>query len=305
MAGIDTQRAVAWAAEALGLSVEALTLKPLPGASSSSVYALTARAGSDAHEYVLRLFTNRAWLAQEPDLARHEAAALQEIARIGLPGPELVAWDATGAACGVPAVLMTRVPGRVVLRPTDLDAWLEQLAAAILPVHRYDAEGFPWERQPYNDLDALEPPSWSPLPRLWQRAIDYLRHTPPPTAHMAFIHRDYHPTNVLWQGDVVSGIVDWVNACRGPVGIDIGRCRSNLAVLHGVQAADRFLQAYQRLTGSRWRYEPYWDLADLADMLPDPDGVRAGWRPHGVTDISAPLARLRVDAYLASVVAKL
>lgn len=25
--------------------------------------------------------------------------------------------------------------------------------------------------------------------------------------------RDYHPINVLWLGEEISGIVDWVNAC--------------------------------------------------------------------------------------------
>jgi Ser/Thr protein kinase RdoA (MazF antagonist) len=305
VARIEPGRALAWAAEAVGLPAEALTLEPMAGASSSSVYAVRAREPGGAPELVLRLFTNRRWLDEEPDLARHEAAALQEMARIGITAPQLVAWEETSAVCGAPAVLMTRMPGRVVLRPDNLDAWLEQLAAAIRPVHDHSAAAFPWERQPYSDLDTLAPPPWSPLPRLWQRAIDHLRRTSPPQQEMRLIHRDYHPTNVLWQGDTVSGIVDWVNACRGPVGIDIGRCRANLAVLHGVEVAERFLQIYESMAGSDWRYEPYWDLADLADMLPNPDTVRDGWRTHGVDDIPAPVARLRVDAYLASVVARI
>ncbi len=303
VAGIDLQQAAAWAAQALGLSAESLTLHPMAGATSSSVYAVRGKDPEGAPELVLRLFTNGPWLAEEPDLARHEAAALEEIAQTDIMAPKLVAWDETGEVCGVPAVLMTRVPGRVLLRPVDLDAWLWQLAAAILPVHRHNATDLPWERKLYNVLDTLEPPPWSPLPRLWLRALNYLRRTSPPQEGWVLIHRDYCPTNVLWQGEAVSGIIDWVNACRGPIGIDIARCRANLVVLHGLAAADRFLQAYQSMAGSGWRYDPYWELANLADMLPDPDAVRKGWHPHGVRDISAPLARLRVDAYLASIVA--
>lgn len=50
--------------------------------------------------------------------------------------------------------------------------------------------------------------------------FDFVRE-PRPQVKPCFIHRDYHPTNILWVDDKVSGVVDWVNACRGPAGIDI------------------------------------------------------------------------------------
>jgi hypothetical protein len=49
--------------------------------------------------------------------------------------------------------------------------------------------------------------------------------------------------------------VDWANACRGPWGCDIAHCRSLLIELDGIDAADRFLTAYQSLTGRA--YDPY------------------------------------------------
>ena len=73
---------------------------------------------------------------------------------------------------------------------------------------------------------------------------------PWPEVRECFIHRDYHPVNVLWQDSQVNGIVDWPNACRGPAGIDVAWCRVNLRSTHGVAIADRFLDLYCAAAGS-------------------------------------------------------
>jgi hypothetical protein len=41
--------------------------------------------------FVLRVLDNHEWLAEEPDLAAHEAAALEEAQKAGLRAPSLVA----------------------------------------------------------------------------------------------------------------------------------------------------------------------------------------------------------------------
>jgi hypothetical protein len=30
--------------------------------------------------------------------------------------------------------------------------------------------------------------------------------------------------NVLWEENGISGIADWINACMGPIGIDVAHC---------------------------------------------------------------------------------
>jgi aminoglycoside phosphotransferase (APT) family kinase protein len=119
-----------------------------------------------------------------------------------------------------------------------------------------------------------------------------------------FVHRDYHPSNVLWQNDRVSGVVDWVNGCRGPAGIDVAWCRHNLANLHGVPLADEFLSAYVAAAGSEFKYDPYWDLMSVIELLPGPPTMYEGWRASGVPNISDATMRERVDEYVASVVAR-
>ncbi len=69
-----------------------------------------------------------------------------------------------------------------------------------------------------------------------------------------FLHRDFHPGNVLWTDGAVTGLVDWASAAIGPAAADAGHCRWNLARTLGQDAADRFLA----LTGLA--YHPYWDV---------------------------------------------
>jgi aminoglycoside phosphotransferase (APT) family kinase protein len=94
---------------------------------------------------------------------------------------------------------------------------------------------------------------------VWLRAIEVLEGRAP--AHeRVFIHRDYHPGNVLWRREEVSGVVDWVNASIGSPWADVGHCRVNLASQLGQRAADRFMDLYRAACGRSDDYHPYWDI---------------------------------------------
>jgi Ser/Thr protein kinase RdoA (MazF antagonist) len=274
----------------------ALGVVPLKGATSSSIYRV--RAQDQSQPFVLRVLDNARWLADEPDLAAHEAAALGEAQRAGLKAPRLVAY-ADEAGFGAPVVLMTFVEGRVALRPADFGAWLGELAGELGRIHRHSANGLPWRYQSWVDRAALAPPAWSVKQSAWARAIEVALAGPPPGSTV-FIHRDYHPLNVLWQGGAISGVVDWINACRGPAGVDVAHCRTNLAQMYGPAAADEFLRLY-RAAAPEFEYQPYWDIDSLLDMtLPNLD-VYPPWRDFGLESLTTGLVRERVDAYLESV----
>ncbi|MBL5777794.1 aminoglycoside phosphotransferase family protein, partial [Bacillus sporothermodurans] len=141
-------------------------------------------------------------------------------------------------------------------------------------------------------------------PELWGAVFDFVRE-PRPQVKPCFIHRDYHPTNILWVDDKVSGVVDWVNACRGPAGIDIGHCRLNLAMLFGVSTADEFLSAYEKLAGYSFSYHPYWDLLSLIDILFGSPEVYPGWIAFGVTNLTDQMMVDRLDQYMKSLLKKI
>lgn len=297
--------ALRWVARAVGAGATIESVAPLVGATSSLLHSIDVRRNGRRFGVALRRFVNAEWLAEEPDLARHEAASLMLAARAGgTPTPELIAFDESGAECGAPATLMTRLVGRVALAPENLGLWLRRLAEAILPFHALDAGDFSWSYFPYiKHLASHNPPRWSVWPEQWARAIE-IASGPRPPARVCFIHRDYHPNNVLWQDERVSGVVDWVNACRGAPNFDVAWCRLNLAQLCGVAEADKFLRAYETLAGAEFVYHPYWDLIALVEILPGPPAVYEGWAAFGVRHLDAGLMRERLDDYLSSLIAR-
>lgn len=291
-----------WIEEAAAGRVTSVAV--IRGATSSVLHSVAVESNGRSRKLVLRRFTNQAWVKEEPDVAVREAASVQKARMAGLPAPELIASDKDGSYCGVPATLVTLLQGKVVLQPVEKNEWLNGLARAAAQIHRVEASGFPWKYRRYNDRDVLAVPAWSTRPDAWKRAIEVV-HEPAPSYSECFVHRDYHPSNVLWENAQVSGVVDWVNGCRGPAGIDVAWCRHNLANLHGVEVADDFLAAYIAVAGSEFQYHPYWDLMSVVEMLPGPPSMYEGWRAGGVPNISSAIMRERVDAYIASVVDRL
>ena len=71
----------------------------------------------------------------------------------------------------------------------------------------------------------------------------------------------------MWLRVKLTGVIDWTQACIGPLDIDLARMRSNLASEVSVEAAEGFLEAYRDAVGDRtYDPDPYWELTDFADM---------------------------------------
>ncbi|WP_168118871.1 aminoglycoside phosphotransferase family protein [Paenibacillus sp. HB172176] len=307
-----------WVINAVHPEARLLSARRLQGGISSLVYLIELEIGDSKREVVLRQFDNADWLRSEPDLALHEAMALRQAAICSVsPTPQLLAFDESGASSGCPSVLMTKLEGKVVLEPKDLSHWVDGMAEAIALFHRASGTGnqpradqdkyampFRWNYAPYSDAALLDASAWSVIPSSWKEASAILR-KPAPRYEKLFIHRDFHPANVLWSGNKVSGIVDWVNACTGPAGIDVGHCRVNLSQLYSVSLADEFLACYIRHAKEAFDYDPYWDLATLADFSGEPPNVYKGWTDLGVTGLTDALMGERLDQYLRSVLKRL
>lgn len=280
---------------------EVLSAAKMVGATSSTLHRVVISAGGETKDYVLRRFTNKDWLKHEPDLAEREASALRVAEMIGINAPRLIAYD-DGEECDEPVVLMSFVPGEVVLKPKDMDGWLRGLAEMLSPVHSVTGRReHLWDYYPWYDYDELEAPEWSRDPDLWWQAIKMVSGKWP-AYKPVFIHRDFHPTNVLWNGNGPGAVVDWVNACIGPAGVDLGHCRMNLVWLYGVDAADRFLAHYCALTG--YWHNPFWDLLLMMEWLPEKPSMYRPWLEFGFDNISEEALMARMDAHLVRVMRK-
>lgn len=263
----DTLR---WVEECLGPGSEVKMTRPLTGGTAHANHALLVESGSGtAHRLVLRQ-----WRRQDSPLADAEFSIEREIAALALlagcevPTPSLVAADTSGAYCGVPTLLISRLTGHPPRpSPGDLPEYLIQLAAALLSVHAVGGASTMPRYTPYNRLDDRRPPRFATRPALWEQSFDVVAR-PAPEATPHFIHRDYHPDNTLWSCGRLTGVIDWSTASYGPIAIDIAHMRWNLVVRYGIAAADRFLSAFDQVRGGYY-HDPYWDLRCVADLLPE------------------------------------
>jgi aminoglycoside phosphotransferase (APT) family kinase protein len=271
-------RALAWCEEVTGDRV--VQARALEGGMSSAVHALDL---ADSRALVLRRFVREEWLAEEPDVPRREAAALELLRERPLPTPRLVASDPTGAAAGDPAVLMTRLPGAIEWAPTDMERFLRGLADLLPPIRATPVgPGLP-DYEPYA-LESHAPPPWTSRPEVWERGFTVFDE-PPPSEERRFIHRDFHPGNVLWVDGAVTGVVDWASTSIGSPSADIGHCRVNLAGVFGLEVADRFLALCGVLD-----YHPYWDI--VAALGGFDAETLARWTPAEEEFLARAVARL-------------
>lgn len=288
-----------WLQRAIGGDRQPLNIARMMGSSSSSIYLVQREAG---RRFVLRVLDNRAWLAEEPDLAEHEAAALEEVRGADLKAPQVLGYSGEDVGFGAPVVLMSYIEGQIELFPADFDGWIAALAGELAAIHRHRGVGFPWTFQSWAERSIAAPPEWTRVPRLWEQAIARF-HAGEPPYDPCFIHRDYHPMNVLWQDGVISGVVDWINACRGSCGVDVAHCRTNLAAMRGPEAADQFLSSY-RTSGGR-PFDPYWDIDSLINMCVPQPGWYPPWNDFGLHDIGREALCTRMDEHLERVMARM
>ena len=292
-----------WLRRSIGGATRCIDIAQMKGSTSSSVFLVECARDTTLQRFVLRVLDNQEWLADEPDLAAHEAAALVEAERAGLLAPRLVAYASDDVGFGAPVVLMSFIEGEIELRPSSLQQWLGDLAGQLAAIHRHAADAFPWRFRSWVDRDILAPPEWRTVPRVWERAIDLLLGAEPDSGPV-FIHRDYHPTNVLWRAGAISGVVDWINACRGPAGVDVAHCRTNLAQMYGPDTADQFLDAYLKVADG-FDYDPYWDVDSVLDMCIPQPSFYDPWQQFGLSVIAPEELGHRIERYLERVMMRL
>jgi aminoglycoside phosphotransferase (APT) family kinase protein len=257
------RQALAWAGAWLGGPV--ISARALRGGMSSAVHLVTVRRPDGRRaQAVLRRYVRPD--PDEPDPAAREARALRLAGAAGVPTPALLAVDPDGTQAGVPALLMSRLPGRVDWWPSDLDRWLERLAALLPRIHGTalpPGEAVP-RFAPYRQ-ENYRPPGWARYPRVWERAVEISR-GPAPDLPAVLLHRDFHPGNVLWRYGRVSGVVDWLGACSGPAPADVAHCRINLLAM-GAEVASRFTVRWEQVAGAT--YHPWGDVVTVVGFLDD------------------------------------
>jgi aminoglycoside phosphotransferase (APT) family kinase protein len=260
------RQALGWAERYLGARVT--SARALRGGMSSAVHLLTAEGPHGGGvQAVLRRYVRPDLNEEEPDIARQEAEVLRFVEPLDVPTPRLLAVDPTGDEAGVPALLMSRLSGRVDWWPKTADPWLRGLAEVLPHIHASPLPTRPGVIRPFVPYkqNSYEPPPWARHPAVWEQAVEIF-HGPAPDEPAVFIQRDFHPGNVLWRYGKVSGVVDWQAACIGLGALDVAHCRANL-LGYGRDIAERFTALWERVSGAR--YHPWADVVTVIGFLDD------------------------------------
>ncbi|MFF3931467.1 phosphotransferase family protein [Streptomyces hirsutus] len=280
----------------------------LRGGWTSEMRRLDLRGPGGRRSLVLRSFVKPFFVRHAEGLLTREAAVLRLLGDTDVPAATLAAVDATAQYCDHPSLLMSLLPGTVRLGDQGADDRAELLARQLVRIHRLPVtvRQRPRTYQAWASPERVTLPAATERPELWQRAFDVIRREPP-AYRGCFLHRDFHPGNVLFTGtgdDLrISGVVDWVETSWGPADLDVAHCSTALALLHGVPAGMRFADRYVAAGGTlaeEGTAPLYWRLLDALGFARDPEKVAVPWRELGRVDLTTSVLTQRLEGYVES-----
>jgi aminoglycoside phosphotransferase (APT) family kinase protein len=239
--------------------------------------------------YALRVFR-----ADQSDVAGREVLAMKAAAAGDVPVPVLYAQGTWGDR---PALLLSWCSGAPLshaLRehPENLDRLgvaFGEMQARLHAVPAPDGLGHPDEGW----ISGWLPETSRRLHRRFQ-AVSRQR--------ASLLHLDYHPSNVLTDGQRITGVLDWANTCGGDPRADLARTLTILRLTPMPSAARRpglvalrrrleraWRQGYKQAGGAFDEMAPFyaWGGFAIAEDLTK----RVGIPEHGVTALR--LARMR------------
>ncbi len=255
----------------------------------------------------LRTYAGKEWMT--PERMQREFRALELLERAGAPAPRPLVLDARGERFGVPAMLQSYLPGRAVVSPADPERWLDELARGLAAVHalspdRWDLSFLPVEGEEEARKEAESAPGEiiagdvlaeevAATAREALGRITWLPHT--------LVHGDYWPGNVVMFRGRLAGVIDWPSVAVGDRRDDVATCRLDLSLMHGLEMADAFTSAYERMIGEPLRDVWFFDLLhglDALAHLPRVEKWLKGYHELGLARVTPEVAVERCRAFL-------
>ncbi|ALP00113.1 aminoglycoside phosphotransferase [Streptomyces hygroscopicus subsp. limoneus] len=301
-----------WVEKELSTAERIEKVERLRGGWTSEMRRLDVCGPDGRRSLVLRSFVKAFFVRHAEGLLNREATILRLLGDTDVPAATLVAADATAQYCDHPSLLMSQLPGTVRLGDQGADDRAELLARQLVRIHRLPVttQQRPRVYQAWASPERVTPPAATERPELWQRAVDVIRREPP-AYQGCFLHRDFHPGNVLFTGTDdeprISGVVDWVETSWGPADLDVAHCSTALALLHGVPAGMRFADHYVAAGGALAEdgtAHLYWRLLDALGFAPDAEKVAVPWRELGRVDLTASVLTQRLEGYIESLLSR-
>ena len=198
-----------------GLSATIASVVPLEGGQHAATWRVDTEG--PALSVVVRRFP-----PGDP-AGESEVRILRALDGLGGSAPLLLGSDLFGRWSESPVTLISWLDGVADIVPDDPDRWATQLGHTLAGVHAATGDRLKvlpsvLERE-RNGEDGLDGPFAASVRSDWSRIAG---------SPEVLTHSDYWSGNVVWRDGVLTGVVDWSGAARGPRGYDVGWCRLDL-----------------------------------------------------------------------------
>ncbi|MCA9490345.1 MAG: phosphotransferase [Myxococcales bacterium] len=248
----DTWDACSRLVERVVPGAELVEYARLAGGVSAETVRLTLRRPDGRLEHlVARHYGHRTLSADRQDTIAREAALLREVARGGLPVPEVVHVD--DEILPIPVLVMSFVEGSTAFAGTVAEtARMAELAARIHQ-HPVASVELPERLDPRPELLA-----WladEDELRSWVAAAGFV-----PCPAPVLLHGDLWPGNLLWRDGRIAAVLDWEDAAVGDPLSDVACSRVEIACAADRAAAEAFTDRYRELAEVDERRLSWWDL---------------------------------------------
>lgn len=240
-----------------------------------------------------------------PEHYAHQFDILRLLERAEVPAPRPLLLDAEGEFVGVPAMVLSYLPGRSIFPATNLDAWTEGIARGILAVHavtpdRFDLswlgvflrDGMRERNERTRESQHLDPLA-TEIQGVLEANLDRIDFSAP-----TLVHDDFWAGNTVWYRGRLAGIVDWTTAELGDPRADVSECRIDFVISHGLEVADQFRDDYERLSGRPLVHLWYFDLFRGVKALLQYEQWLEGYHDFGLIHLRAEDVGERLRAFL-------
>lgn len=283
-----------WAVDTVAPGAEVVGVRGLRD--GGSPYRVTYRAGGATGSVIVRVGG-----PDDKDLFDLEAAALRVVEATAVPAPRLL------GVAGAPALLIEDLPGSSRIPDTASPARLRALGAAVAGLRAVTPPDgvLPRRTRPIAGVDFGALRREQPERPLLAEAAARIGARPVPGAFTGLVHGDLWQGNALWDGDRITGLIDWDCAGVGPAGVDLGALRFDAALCYGAGFADEVSAGYAAVSGGEAEDVAYWDVVAALSSPPDMGWFVGAMHGQGRTDLTRAMMIDRRDGFLAAALAAL
>lgn len=273
-----------------GGRVESVT--PILGGLGSAVDRVVVRC-ADGREarYVLR----RQVPEWEGDVTV-EGDVLDVLVAHDVPVPAARWRDPTGDVFGVAAILIDHAPGELVSTTRD-PAAARRMGAALAAVHAVPRDAWPATlhvadgpladrlrtRRERRLADGRMDDAFVDAAALWDAIETAVAEVDP--GPLVLVHDDYHPGNVLDDGERVT-IIDWGYPLAAYAGLDLGYATMDLSATGDGHLCAALLEGYASAAGALPPDLWFWQLLAVERSLPTPAVWLPAYRDQGHPDVT-------------------